>query len=254
MKESIWIRTRAAAPARETLTREQIVQAAMETLDAEGLAGLSMRKLAAKLGSGATSLYWHVPTKDDLIDLLIDETYGEVDVPEAELAGWRSGAMLFAHSLRAMILRHPWLPEVVYTRPSIGPNATAMGSRGLVLFRAGGFADRDVAMGSIISYVFGTANAEVAVRTSIEKSGQTTEEWVRDVLDLARVATADDAEMQESLRRRSNRDLATMHNEAFVFGHDCLLDGLESRRRSSGTALGPGRRVETDRGGGGQVE
>ncbi|MFI7063534.1 TetR/AcrR family transcriptional regulator C-terminal domain-containing protein [Kribbella sp. NPDC050124] len=231
MKDSIWTRTRAAAPARETLTREQIVQAAMETLDTEGLAGLSMRKLAAKLGSGATSLYWHVPTKDDLIDLLIDETYGEVDVPEPELAGWRSGAMLFAHSLRAMILRHPWLPEVVYTRPSIGPNATSLGSRGLILFGAGGFSERDVdfAMGSVMSFVFGTANAEVAVKTSIKNSGQTTEEWVQDVLEQARVATADDAMMQESLRRRSNRDLATMHNEAFVFGLDCLLDGLEGR-------------------------
>ncbi|MGW1347191.1 TetR/AcrR family transcriptional regulator C-terminal domain-containing protein [Kribbella sp. NPDC002412] len=231
MKDSIWTRTRAAAPARETLTREQIVQAAMEILDTEGLAGLSMRKLAARLGSGATSLYWHVPTKDDLVDLLIDETYGEVDVPEPELAGWRSGAMLFAHSLRAMILRHPWLPEVVYTRPSIGPNATSLGSRGLILFGAGGFAERDVdfAMGSVMSFVFGTANAEVAVKTSIKNSGQTTEEWVQDVLEQARVATADDPMMQESLRRRSNRDLATMHNEAFVFGLDCLLDGLEGR-------------------------
>ena len=111
---------RAAAPARETLSREQIVQAAMETLDSEGVAGLSMRKLAAKLEIGATSLYWHVPTKDDLIDLLIDEIWGEIDVPEPELAGWRAGALLFGHSLRSAVLRHPWLPEVMYTRPSMG--------------------------------------------------------------------------------------------------------------------------------------
>ena len=61
-------------------TPEQIVQTAMALLDQEGLAGLSMRKLAAKLGAGATSLYWYVETKDDLIDLLIDEIWGEVDV------------------------------------------------------------------------------------------------------------------------------------------------------------------------------
>ena len=128
MKESIWTRTRAAAPARETLSREQIVQAAMETLDSEGVAGLSMRKLAAKLGSGATSLYWHVPTKDDLIDLLIDEIWGEIDVPEPELAGWRAGALLFGHSLRSAVLRHPWLPEVMYTRPSMGPTCKSGGS------------------------------------------------------------------------------------------------------------------------------
>jgi AcrR family transcriptional regulator len=231
MKESIWTRTRAAAPARETLSREQIVQAAMETLDSEGVAGLSMRKLAARLGSGATSLYWHVPTKDDLFDLVIDEIYGEVDVPAPELAGWRAGALLFAHSLRATVLRHPWLPEIIYTRPSIGPNATTLGSRGLVLFGAAGFTGRDVdfAMGSVMSYVFGTASAEVAVHTTIKNSGRTADEWVGEVLEQARLASADDPEMQESLRRRSNRDLATMHTESFAFGLDALLDGLEAR-------------------------
>jgi AcrR family transcriptional regulator len=233
MKESIWTRTRAAAPARETLTREQIVQAAMETLDAEGLAGLSMRKLAAKLGSGATSLYWHVPTKDDLIDLLIDETYGEVDVPDPELAGWRAGALLFAHSLRATILRHPWLPEVIYTRPSIGPNAMTMGSRGLVLFGAAGFGDNDVdfAMSTVMSYVLGSSNAEVAIRTTIKNSGRPMEQWVGEVMAQARQATADQPAMQESLDRRARRDVNQMHNEAFAFGLDTILDGLESRRK-----------------------
>ena len=164
--DSIWTRSRPAAPARETLSRTEIVKAAIELLDTEGLAGLSMRKLAARLDSGATSLYWHVQTKDDLIDLVIDEIYGEVDVPEPELAGWRGGATLFAHSLRAAILRHAWLPEVIYTRPSIGPNAMTLGSRGLVLFGAAGFADRDIdyAMGSVMSFVIGSASAEVAVR------------------------------------------------------------------------------------------
>ena len=63
MKDWIWTRERKASPARETLSREQIVAAAMTILDTDGVAGLSMRKLAAKLDAGATSLYWHVPTK-----------------------------------------------------------------------------------------------------------------------------------------------------------------------------------------------
>ena len=156
---------------------------AMTTLDTEGLAGLSMRKLAAKLGAGATSLYWHVPTKVDLIDLLIDEIWGEIDVPDPELAGWRNGALLFGHSLRATVLRHPWLPEVMYTRPSIGPNAMTLGSRGLVLFGAAGFTglDIDYAMGSVMSYVLGTASGEVAVQGEIRKAGQSLEEWAADV-------------------------------------------------------------------------
>jgi AcrR family transcriptional regulator len=236
MKESIWTRTRAAAPVRETLSREQIVQAAMETLDTEGVAGLSMRKLAAKLGSGATSLYWHVQTKDDLIDLVIDEIYGEVDVPTPELAGWRNGAMLFGHSLRSAVLRHPWLPEVVYARPSIGPNAMSLGTRGLMLFAAAGFTGRDVdfAMGSVMSYVFGTVNAEVAVRNTVRKAGQSMDEWATEVLEQARTATTNSPEMQESLRRRSNRDIDVLHQENFVFGLETVLIGLETRLAKSG--------------------
>ena len=233
MKESIWTRQRAAAPAREALSREQIVRTAMATLDAEGLAGLSIRKLAAKLGAGATSLYWHVPTKDDLIDLLIDEIWSEVDVPDPELAGWRSGALLFGHSLRATVLRHPWLPEIMYVRPSIGPNAMTLGSRGLVLFGAAGFSgpDVDFAMGSVMSYVLGTASSEVATREMARKAGQSLEQMSGDLLQQAEALTTDLPGMHESVRRRADRDVNALFTESFAFGLDALLDGLEARLR-----------------------
>ena len=99
--ESIWTRQRTAAPARETLSRDQIVKATMELLDTEGLSGLSMRKLAARLDSGATSLYWHVQTKDDLLDLVIDEVYGEIDVPEGARA-----LVEDAHAAPARVAEH----------------------------------------------------------------------------------------------------------------------------------------------------
>jgi AcrR family transcriptional regulator len=231
MKDWIWTRERKAAPARETLSREQIVAAAMSILDTEGISGLSMRKLGTKLAAGATSLYWYVDTKDDLIDLLIDEVWGEIDVPEPELAGWRAGALLFGHSLRAAVLRHPWLPEVMYTRPSIGPNAMSMGSRGLVLFGAAGFSEHeiDLAMGSVMSYVLGTVSAEVATREMVRKSGRSEENWVTDMLEQAQAVAGDYPEMQRSVRRRTSVDLDSGLTENFVFGLDALLDGLQTR-------------------------
>ncbi|WUJ71675.1 TetR/AcrR family transcriptional regulator C-terminal domain-containing protein [Kribbella soli] len=231
MRETIWTRQRSAAPVRETLSREQIVKTAMEVLDGEGVAGLSMRKLAARLGAGATSLYWHVPTKDDLVDLLIDQVWGEIDVPEPDLAGWRSGALLFGHSLRSAVLRHPWLPEVMYTRPSIGPNAMALGERGLVLFGAAGFTPRevDLAMGSVMSYVLGTASAEVATREMVRKSGRSEESWVSELLEQAQSVATDYPRMQESVRRRTSVNLDSELTGNFVFGLDALLDGLQSR-------------------------
>ncbi|MBB6570978.1 TetR/AcrR family transcriptional regulator [Kribbella sandramycini] len=226
MTESIWTRKPKAAPARETLTREQIVRTAMETLDADGLAGLSMRKLAAKLDAGATSLYWHVPTKDDLIDLLIDEAWGEIDVPDPGLAGWRSGVLLFAHSLRAGIMRHPWLPEVMYTRPSMGPQAMAMGSRGLALIGAAGFTGRDAdfALGTVMSYVLGSAGGEVATRQMARKAGQFVEQLAGAVFEQTN-QIADDT-MRESARRRVEGDIEGMFYDSFTYGLEVILEGL----------------------------
>jgi AcrR family transcriptional regulator len=228
MTESIWTRQPASAPARETLTREQITKMAMTTLDEEGLAGLSIRKLAAKLGAGATSLYWHVPTKDDLMDLLIDEVWGEIDVPDPSLAGWRNGALLFGHSLRAAVLRHHWLPTVMYSRPSLGPNAMAMGARGLTLFGAAGFTDLDVdyAMGSVMSYTFGAASAEVATLEVVRRSGRTLHEWASEMLARAEDLVTDEA-MREHVRTRAARDIDTTTSQSFTFGLEALLTGLE---------------------------
>jgi AcrR family transcriptional regulator len=229
VKESIWTRQRKAAPARETLTREQIVRAALESLDTDGLAGLSMRKLAAKLGAGATSLYWHVPTKDDLIDLLIDEVWGEIDIPDPDLAGWRSGLLLFAHSMRSTIMRHPWLPEVMYTRPSMGPNAMTMGTRGLALIDAAGITGRtaDFALGSVMSFVLGSTGGEVATREMARRAGQSVDQLAAEVLD--RTQSIGDPVMRESARRRTTGDIDEMFHDSFSYGLEIVLDGIAAR-------------------------
>ncbi|MGW6279363.1 TetR/AcrR family transcriptional regulator [Kribbella sp. NPDC055071] len=235
MNESIWTRQRAAAPGRETLSLDQIVTTAMALLDEEGVSGLSMRKLAAKLGSGATSLYWHVPTKNDLIDLLIDETWGEIDVPDPSLAGWRGGALLFAHSLRSAVLRHPWMPEVMYTRPSVGPKAMSLGARGMMLFGAAGFADHEVdrAMSCVMSYVLGTASSEVATREMVRKSGRSATDWM-DQLRQETQAIADEyPQLQESVDRRLRQGFDASLTENFAYGLDVLLDGLQARAKPS---------------------
>lgn len=231
MTGSVWSRQRPSSPARETLSREQIVRAALELLDADGLGGLSMRKLGARLNAGATSLYWHVQTKDDLLELAIDEVYREVDVPEPELAGWRSGVTLFAHSFRAAILRHPWFPEVATTTPSIGPNAVALSSRALGLFRAAGFTGLDVdrAMGSVVAYVLGVGSAEVTLRTSVAASGRSMREWADEVLAQALAVTPDHPEVQESLRARAAVDPVELQSQMFVFGLESMLDGFAAR-------------------------
>ena len=71
MTSSVWSRPAKEPPPREVLSRAQVVRAAVDLLDEEGLAGLSMRKLGAKLSVAATTLYWHVRTKDDLLEVVL---------------------------------------------------------------------------------------------------------------------------------------------------------------------------------------
>src|SRR5579871_4993871 len=85
---------------RDTLTREQVVTAAIELLDAEGLDGLNMRALGRRLGSAATAVYWHVGSKANLITLAGDQAWGEVTLPDPIAVGWRAAAATMAGPAR----------------------------------------------------------------------------------------------------------------------------------------------------------
>src|SRR5215469_9991688 len=100
---------RRARRRREPISRDAIVTAAVELLDREGLAALSMRRLAEELGTGAASLYWHVGSKDGLLDLVFDHIIGEGKVPEPDPGRWQEQLKEVARAQRDASLRHPWL-------------------------------------------------------------------------------------------------------------------------------------------------
>src|SRR5436309_16054486 len=106
---------------RDTLTREQIVHAAVELLDAEGLEGLSMRALGKRLGSAATAVYWHVGSKDDLIALAAGQAWSEIALPDLTATGWRTAAAATANGLQAMLTRHHWLVQAFGSFLMFGP-------------------------------------------------------------------------------------------------------------------------------------
>src|SRR5262249_34459128 len=81
------------------------------------------RRLGSHLGAGATSLYWHVANKDDLLELAIDEVLGEVYVPDPGDTSWRIGASVLANGMRDALLRHPWVTGLLGAKPTLGPTA-----------------------------------------------------------------------------------------------------------------------------------
>src|SRR5580704_11973993 len=114
-----------AATRRSPLDRTRIVRAALRVADADGLAGLTMRRVATELGTGAMSLYRHVPGKEALVSLMIDEALGEDVLPDQPSGDWRGDLRLVASMMWDFIQRHPWYPEAVMERPPITPRGLA---------------------------------------------------------------------------------------------------------------------------------
>lgn len=89
------------------LSKRRVVAEAVRLADSEGVAGLSMRRLAAALGAGAMSLYHYVAHKDELVDAMIDAVFEEIAPPRDDL-DWRSAMRERAISVREALARHPW--------------------------------------------------------------------------------------------------------------------------------------------------
>jgi AcrR family transcriptional regulator len=100
-----------------TLTRDQIVSAAMKLVDGHGLEALSMRKLAAELGVGTMSVYYHVPDKSALYDLILDAGLAEVDLADDNPAEpTEARVRSIAYAIRAALLNHPHAAVLAMSR------------------------------------------------------------------------------------------------------------------------------------------
>jgi AcrR family transcriptional regulator len=115
----IWLKAPRGRRGTPPLTRDRIVSEAIALLDAEGITRLTMRRLAERLGTGATTLYWHVDTKDDVLDLALDAVFAEARVPPPS-DDWRTEVTALIGQWRAAMLRHPWSATLL-GRPLLGP-------------------------------------------------------------------------------------------------------------------------------------
>ncbi|WP_374776854.1 TetR/AcrR family transcriptional regulator [Streptomyces sp. NBC_01310] len=216
------------------LSRTQIVAAAVRLLDAEGIEALSMRKLGTGMGAAATSLYRHVAGKDELIGLVVDEVYGELEVPRADTPGeWREAVSRSGHGLRAMALRHPWVASVLgQVGPAhLGPNLMRMSERMLALFQTAGFpaGEADLAMKAVISYVVGATTSEAAYLSLLARSGQSEQEWLESLRPAVEQASAGHPLPSEEHAAQESRDPRKAREESFDYGLQRVLDGLQAR-------------------------
>ena len=124
------------------MTQEAIVDAALAVLDADGLDLLSMRHVGRTLNTTAAALYWHVGSKDGLLDLIFDRVIGEQEVPDPDPERWQEQLKEVARSMRATILGHRDIVRLSIGRLPLGPNALRYADRVLAILRAGAFRPR----------------------------------------------------------------------------------------------------------------
>jgi len=214
------------APRRDhELTKERIVAAAIAIADHEGMAELSMRHIASRLGVSTMALYRHVPGKEELTLAMIDAAIGEERLPPRPPASWRAALELVSRLEWRAFQRHPWLaPSLSLTRPQMAPNAMRITEWVLAVFDGTPLTmpERLYIQILLFSFVRGVASALEPEAEAIQETGMTNEQWMA-TQEPAFLAQIDQMpHFRELAAQEFDFDLTTL----FEFGLGRLLDGL----------------------------
>jgi AcrR family transcriptional regulator len=211
---------------------EEVVLAAIVIADAEGLPALSMRRVAEALKLSPMSLYTYVPSKAELVDLMVDRVSAEVEEPGPAHAGWRAKVEHLARERWAMAQRHPWIMQIGVHRPPLGPNVLAKAEATLQAIDGLGLDDleMDLLNAVIVNYVRGAARAALEAREVVQRSGITDQQWwarneelLQGLIDPGRYPTT--VRVGESYK--AAMDLVMDPTRNFEFGLQRVLDGVE---------------------------
>ncbi|MGO6984605.1 TetR/AcrR family transcriptional regulator [Rhizobium leguminosarum] len=202
-----------------TLSLERIVATAVDLLDAEGVDGLKMRRLADRLGAGAMSLYWHVDNKEKVFDLALDsvlEYRGPSEIVESR--DWRGDVVHMLEDWRASMLRHPWSASLL-PRRALGPNILIRLELLSKTLSGAGVTDVDlnVAIWSLWNFVIGAT----ITRANFDLSDDDRAAAQQRLTGLSQ---------QYPTIERSRLLLDNDWDGAFRKGLDFLLDGLAPRQ------------------------
>ncbi|GHC82083.1 hypothetical protein GCM10007079_22710 [Nocardiopsis terrae] len=144
---------------RHQLTVERVVEAAMAVAEAEGVEALSMRRVAARLGVGAATLYTYVPDKAALLALMVDEMVGQAPLPHTRPGTWREKVEAWAREDLASFREHPWLAGIV-TGPFVGPNGFAWTDSAIRVFDGTGLSAEEAL--AVVEAVDGLVHGHLA--------------------------------------------------------------------------------------------
>ena len=212
--------SRARTP-RNTLSPELIVRTALALMESDGTSGFSLRAVAAELGVGPMALYTYFRNKDDLYDAVRNHLMGLLP-PVPDDAPWQDQVRAVCRSLRALMLQHPCLAQLLASRPLSGQETARVAEGLLGVLRSAGF-DKETAARThttLFTYVLGATSWEIQMATERRDP----EAWRRlrttmESLSATEFPTV--VELAPELARTTGGD------DQFDYGLDLLIAGLE---------------------------
>jgi AcrR family transcriptional regulator len=204
------------------LTRERVLRAAVALADRDGVASLSMRRLARELGVEAMSLYHHVASKDALLDGMVDHVFSEIDLPAGE--DWKAAMRQRAVSARAALRRHPWAIALMESRSTPGPANLRHHDAVIGCLRQAGFpvALTAHAYSILDAYIYGFALQEASLPFDTPEE---TAELAQSI--MAGFPAADAYPHLAELATRHVLQPGYDYGDEYEFGLTLILDGLE---------------------------
>jgi AcrR family transcriptional regulator len=225
--------------ARDPLTRDRVLRAAVDLADREGIQSLTMRNLARELGAEAMSLYYHVANKEAVLDGVVDvimdeinEAVGKVEGPPAS-EDWKTVMRMRILAARQVLLHHRWASRLIETRNAISPTTMRYFDDLLGVLRSGGFS-YDLAHHAM--HALGSRALGFTQELFEPENADTGDE------DLAKAM----AEMADQFPNLTGMMMEVAHDDPdstlgwcddqfeFEFGLDLLLEGLDATRQRSG--------------------
>ncbi|MBV1853811.1 TetR/AcrR family transcriptional regulator [Catellatospora tritici] len=231
--------TRTAPGPRPGLTVDAIVAAGIALADESGLAGLSMRAVGQRLGTSAMALYTYVPSKRELLDLMYDQAHADLPTGYALDGGPRAAVLAWAADLWDRYLRHPWLLQVSYARPVLGPHEQVVLEALLGILAETGLpmTVRRTAVGTLLHLVRGMAQTAAESRAAAAATGDSDEHWWHArAAQLAHVAPdfaqrfPHSTALAQAPVGESGYDPVAIARAALTGGLDLLLDGLDAAK------------------------
>ena len=222
-----WHKPRPRRTAREPLTAERIVAAAIEILDRDGLNAVTTRRVAEVLGTGSASLYAHVASRDELIELMVDRIAADVDVPAPDPARWQDQLRAYARQAQQVWASHADIARASLATIPTGPERLRVIEGLLAILRAAGFSDQVAAWAVDRLQIYIDADVFEVCSTPPGSSRASTSRstWCL-VRDYFRRLPADRFPLVSSMAGTIVSD----GEQRFEFGLDLFLAGLAALR------------------------